>query len=234
MNTLPSPSELTEQIVEKAQSLGASVVGIADVEPLKASPSHRIYPRIGMDPDAPWQDAPDEALHHEVAWPADAVSAVVIGVSHPADQRELDWYDGKGTPGNRILIRITKELSEWLDEEFSVKSYRPPYFIESTGIFLKDSAVMAGLGSVGRNNLVVTPGYGPRIRWRALLLAREAKATGPREYDPCDGVRRALPPGLPRRHVRRDRLRRDSARAGAAPRHRRDVRPRDLQHQDVE
>ena len=199
MNTLPSPSELTQQIVEKARSLGASVVGVADVEPLKASPSHRIYPRIGMDTDAPWQDAPDEALHHEVAWPADAVSAVVIGVSHPADQPALDWYDGKGTPGNRILIRITKELSEWLEETFSVTSYRPPYFIESTGIFLKDSAVMAGLGSVGRNNLVVTPEFGPRIRWRALLLACEAKATGPVEYDPCDGCdepcRRACPVG---------------------------------------
>ena len=198
MNT-PSPSELTRQIVQKARSLGASVVGIADVAPLKASPSHLIYPRIGMDPDVPWQDAPDGALHHEVAWPADAVSAVVIGVSHPDDQPELDWYDGKGTPGNRILIRITKELSEWLEAAFSVKSYRPPYFIASTGIFLKDSAVMAGLGSVGRNNLVVTPEFGPRIRWRALLLACEAQATGPLEYVPCDGCdepcRRACPVG---------------------------------------
>ena len=214
---MPSPSELTDRIVEKARSLGASVVGIADVEPLKASPSHRIYPKIGMDPDVPWQDAPDEALHHEVDWPADAVSAVVIGVSHPADQPELDWYDGKGTPGNRILIRITKELSEWLEETFSVRSYRPPYFIESTGIFLKDSAVMAGLGSVGKNNLVVTPEYGPRIRWRALLLDREAMATGPVEYDPCDGCDEALPQGLSRRRVRRDRLRRVRARTVAAP-----------------
>ena len=196
MNT-PSPSELTDRIVEKAKSLGASVVGIADVEPLKASPSHRIYPKIGMDPDVPWQDAPEEALHHEVEWPADAVSAVVIGVEHPVDRPELDWYDGKGTPGNRILIRITKELSAWLEETFSVKSYRPPYFIESTGIFLKDSAVLAGLGCIGRNNMVITPEYGPRIRWRALLMDRTAKATGPVDYDPCDGCpqpcRRACP-----------------------------------------
>ena len=76
----PSPSELTDRIVEKARSLGASVVGVADVETLKASPSHRIYPKIGMDPEVRWQDAPEEALHHEVEWPADAVSAVVIGV----------------------------------------------------------------------------------------------------------------------------------------------------------
>jgi epoxyqueuosine reductase len=183
----PSPSELTDRIVEQATSLGASVAGVADVGPLKESPSHRIYPKIGMDPAVRWQDAPEEALHREVAWPAEAASAVVIGVEHPVDRPELDWYDGKGTPGNRVLIRIVKDLSRWLEETYSVKSYRPPYFIESTGIFLKDSAVMAGLGRIGRNNLVITPRYGPRIRWRALLLDRAAKATGPVDYDPCVG-----------------------------------------------
>ena len=182
-----SESEFAAAVVEKAKSLGASVAGVADVEPLKESPSHRIYPKIGMDPKVRWQDAPEEALHHEVEWPADAVSAVVIGVEHPAGRPELDWYDGKGTPGNRILIRIVRELSAWLEETFSVKSYRPPYVIESTGIFLKYSAVLAGLGCVGRNNLVITPEYGPRVRWRALLLDRAAKATGPLDYDPCDG-----------------------------------------------
>ncbi len=190
-------SEFTATLVEKAKSLGASVAGVADVEALRVSPSHRIYPKIGMDPEVHWQDAPEEALHHEVEWPADAVSAVVIGVAHPADQPELDWYDGKGTPGNRILIRIVKELSEWLEETHSVKSHRPPYFIESTGIFLKDAAVGAGLGRIGKNNLVITPEYGPRIRWRALLLDRAAKATGPIHFDPCDGCeqpcRRACP-----------------------------------------
>jgi epoxyqueuosine reductase len=196
---MPSDAEFTTTVVEKAKSLGASVAGIADVEPLKASPSHRIYPKIGMDPGVRWQDAPEEALHHEVDWPADAVSAVVIGVVHPADKPELDWYDGKGTPGNRILIRIVKELSEWLEQTYSVKSHRPPYFIESTGIFLKDSAVMAGLGRIGKNNIVITPEYGPRIRWRALLLDRPAKATGPLDFDPCDGCpqpcRKACPVG---------------------------------------
>jgi len=194
-----SPSELTESIVEKAKSLGASAVGVADVERLKASPSHRISPKIGMGLDVRWRDAPDDVVPAEVEWPADAVSAVVIGVSHPAAQRELDWYDGKGTPGNRALIRIVKELSDWLKDSYALTTYRPPYFIESGGLFMKDAAVLAGLGSVGKNNLVITPKYGPRIRWRVLLLCREAKATGPVEYHPCDGCdvrcRKACPVG---------------------------------------
>jgi epoxyqueuosine reductase len=111
----------------------------------------------------------------------------VIGVEHNADKPELDWWDGKGTPGNRILIRINNKLSEWIENTFSVKTYKLPYFVEKGGIFLKDMVVMAGLGCIGKNNLVITPGYGPRIRFRALLLDRKAEATGPLEFNPCEG-----------------------------------------------
>jgi epoxyqueuosine reductase len=182
-----SSSELTERIVEKAKSLGASMAGVASVESLKGSPSHQIYPKIGMDLEVHWQDAKDDVEPGEVAWPADAPSAVVIGVAHHPDEPELDWWDGKGTPGNRILVRVNGELSEWIEKAFPVKTYRLPYFVEKGGIFLKDAAVMAGLGSIGKNNLVITPEYGPRIRFRALLLDREAEATGPLAFNPCEG-----------------------------------------------
>jgi epoxyqueuosine reductase len=184
-----SSSELTEKIVEKAKSLGASIAGVASLESLKKSPSHRIYPKIGMNLKIHWQAAKEDVKPREVAWPADVASAVVIGVAHNAAKPELDWWDGKGTPGNRILIRINKKLSEWIENTFSVKTYKLPYFVEKGGIFLKDAAVMAGLGCIGKNNLVITPGYGPRIRFRALLLDREAKASGPLEFNPCEGCK---------------------------------------------
>ena len=227
--TMLSESESTA-VIEKAKALGASVAGVADVEPLKESPSHRIYPKIGMDPEVRWQDAPQEALHHEVEWPADAVSAVVIGVEHSAGRPELDWYDGKGTPGNRILIRIVRELSAWLEETFSVKNYRPPYVIESTGIFLKDSAVLAGLGCVGKNNMVITPEYGPRIRWRALLVDRRGGGHRPARLRPLRRLPAAVPQGLPRQGVRPRRLLVFRAGTVATAGHRWDLRPGELQH----
>ena len=185
MNFL-SNSDLTKKIVEKAKSLGATIAGVASVESLRASPSHRIYPKIGMNLKVNWQDAEDDVKPEEVVWPADAVSVVVIGVEHNADKPELDWWDGKGTPGNRILIRINKKLSDWIENTFSAKTYKLPYFVEKGGIFLKDAAVMAGLGCIGKNNLVITPEYGPRIRLRALLLDRKTEATGPLEFNPCE------------------------------------------------
>jgi epoxyqueuosine reductase len=180
-------SELTERIVEKAKSLGAVIAGVASVKSLKGSSSHQIYPKIGMNLKVHWQDVKDDDKPDEVTWPEDAVSAIVIGVEHNIDNPELDWWDGKGTSGNRILIRINNKLSEWIENTFSVKTYKLPYFVSKGGIFLKDAAVVAGLGCIGKNNLVITPGYGPRIRFRALLINREAKATGPLDFNPCEG-----------------------------------------------
>ena len=134
-----------------------------------------------------WKDAKEVAKPKPIVWPADAVSIVVIGVEHNADKPELDWWDGKGTPGNRLLIRINNKLSKWIEESFPIKTYKLPYFVSKGGVFLKDAAVTAGLGCIGENNLVITPEYGPRIRFRALFLDQEAEATGPLEFTPCEG-----------------------------------------------
>ena len=181
-----SSVELTERIVQKATSLGATIAGIASVESLKTSPSHQIYSKIGMDLKVQWQHARDADKFSELAWPTDAVSAVVIGVVHKANEPELDWWDGQGgTPGNRILIQINRKLSEWIEHTLGITTYKLPYMIEKGGIFLKDAAVMAGLGCIGNSNLIINPIYGPRIRYRALLMDREADATGPIEFNPC-------------------------------------------------
>ena len=196
---MTSDSLVTETVMEKARSLGASVAGIARVEDLKQSPSHLIYPKIGADLEKHWRDAQKGNESLEVAWPEDAVSSVVIGVEHGPGEPELDWWDGKGTPGNRILQRINREISEWLESAFGCRTYKLPYLVEKNGIFLKDAAVLAGLGSVGINNLVVTPEYGPRIRFRALLIDRELQPTGPLEFNPCESCgqpcRAACPKG---------------------------------------
>lgn len=180
-----SGSELSQEIIRKAKALGADLAGIAAVPSLRTSPSHAIYPKIGLGLELPWNRVAKEDLPGPVDWPEDALSAVVIGVAHDPAQPELDWWDGKGTPGNRILIRINRELAAWIESSFSIRTYKLPYFVEKGGVFLKDAAVLAGLGSIGKNNLVITPGHGPRIRFRALLLAREVEPTGPRDFDPC-------------------------------------------------
>lgn len=199
-----SSSEVTKKIIAKAQSLGASLAGVASVEPLKTSPSHTLYPRLGNNLHKNGTEIRGADIF-EVAWPADAVSVVVIGVEHSAERPELDWWDGKGTSGNRILIAINKHLSAWIEETLGITTFMLPYSIEKGGIFLKDAAVHAGLGCIGRNNLVVTPEYGPRIRFRAMLLDREAKPVTSPVFNPCEHCdepcRKACPAQAFQNHV---------------------------------
>ncbi|MBT8349810.1 MAG: hypothetical protein KJO26_01030 [Deltaproteobacteria bacterium] len=56
-----------------------------------------------MNLNVPWQDVKDDEKSNEVAWQGDAVSAIVIGVEHNINNPELDWWDGKGTSGNRQI-----------------------------------------------------------------------------------------------------------------------------------
>jgi len=176
---------LRDSILAKARDLGATLAGIASVDALRRS-SHAI--------ETPYADD-----YGRVEWPAEAQSVLVLGLSHPPSEPGLDWWSdipGK-TPGNYRLIQISASLKEWLGRELDIGARPLPYRLDQGGIPLKDSAVLAGLGAMGKSNLVITPEYGPRIRWRGLFLNRELEATAPIDFDPCDGCdmpcRRACP-----------------------------------------
>jgi epoxyqueuosine reductase len=174
------------RIVAEAIELGAAAAGIASVDRLKESPSHQIAPRLmSATLVARGYDARDLA---ELDWPADARSSLVVAVAHPRERPELDWAPASGnTPGNQMLIEICDALSEWISANLGIGVRRVPYYVDEGGLYLKDAAVLAGLGCVGRNNLLVTPGHGPRVRLRMVLLDTELAPTGPIEFDPCRG-----------------------------------------------
>jgi len=135
-----------------------------------------------------------------VAWPEGANSLLVIAVDHPADRPEMDWWFGRSDPpGNRILADIVQRLCDWIPEAFGVQTFHLPYHVERGGTYLKDAAVVAGLGCIGRNNLLITREYGPRVRLRALTLDAALPSSGastdvgtealvdPVRFDPCAG-----------------------------------------------
>ena len=102
------------------------------------------------------------------------------------------------TPGNGVMRLQSKKIRTWLEEEFGIKAYSLPYQIEFGGAFLKDSAHLAGLGVIGKNNLLVTPEYGTRVRLRGMFIEAEVEPTGPLDFDPCNGCDRPCHRACPR------------------------------------
>ena len=166
-------------ILAKAKALGVSLAGIASISDLKASKSYEIYDKT-----------PFYEEYKAVKWRDEHKSVLVFALSHPRSEPVLDWWSMKVpgfTPGNRILRRQSRQLRVWLGEELGINALSLPYQIEYGGCFLKDASVLAGLGVIGKNNLLVTPEFGTRVRLRGIFMEVELEPTGPIDFDPCNG-----------------------------------------------
>ena len=173
-----SSDGLRKKIMDKAKAEGASLVGIARIADLKNAPSYATYDENPFYPE-----------YKGVEWKEEYKSVLVWGLAHPATEPVLDWWSLKVrgfTPGNCELAAQSKRLRVWINEELGMGGLSLPYQIEYGGAFLKDAAVLAGLGVFGRDNLLITPEYGPRVRLRGIFLEANLEPTPRLEgFDPC-------------------------------------------------
>jgi epoxyqueuosine reductase len=169
-------------ILAKAASFPGVRAGIARLEAVLKGLSY------SAETEGDWNTS-----HYEddaVQWLEAAESVLVLGLHHPEDDLRLDWWEKGNTWGNRRLIEISKQLQTWLQDELGLRAQPLPYHLEKGGLFLKDAAVLSGLGRIGRNNLLLHPEWGPRIRMRSLLiegnLSTTAALTGALPCDACE------------------------------------------------
>ncbi len=174
-------------ILKKAKEFGATLAGFTNVEELKTAPSFTFAPRMPNAGQGVGTRKNEIGLNPgEVAWPANAKSLLVIALEHPEDKPEMDWWFGRmDPPGNRVLAKIVKDLCAWITEVYDIETFHLPYHVEKGGTYLKDAAVLSGLGSIGKNNLLITPVHGSRVRLRALTVSETFPSTGPINFDPC-------------------------------------------------
>ena len=190
-----------ESILAKAKEFGVSLAGIASISDLKASKSYGIYDK-----------KPFYEEYKGVKWREEHKSVLVFALSHPKSEPVLDWWSMKVpgfTPGNRVLRRQSRQLRIWLGEELGIGALSLPYQIEYGGCFLKDASVLAGLGVIGKHNLLVTPEFGTRVRLRAIFMEAELTPTGPIDFDPCYGCDMPCHKVCPRKAFRSGSFERD-------------------------
>jgi epoxyqueuosine reductase len=182
-------SKIEKTIVEKAKALGASLAGIASIDDLKASKSYEVYAKSPFYEEY-GRESPNYFEFKGVKWREEHKSVLVWALVHPASEPVLDWWSMKVpgfTPGNRVMRMHSKKLRIWLNEELGINALSLPYQIEFGGALLKDSAALAGLGVIGKHNLLVTPEFGTRVRLRGIFMEAELEPTGPIDFDPCNG-----------------------------------------------
>ena len=173
-------SSTSAMIVAKAASLPGIKAGIARLRDVLNAPSYRAAPEEPFASSVEDENAVTE-------WPPGARSVLVMGLHHAEDEPRLDWWDERGSPGDLRLVELCESTAAWLRSEFRIDVLPLPYHVERGGIFLKDAAALAGLGIIGRNNLLLNPEWGPRIRFRALLIPGDLDPTGPLEgFSPCE------------------------------------------------
>jgi epoxyqueuosine reductase len=205
-------ASLTAEIISRAESYHGIRAGIIRLKDVLKGPSYQDNPE---GPGIPTQ-LDDVQV---VDWPLAAQTVLVLGLYHPEEDPRLDWWEQGDTRGNRRLREISELLKQWLQEEYHINAYPLPYDVEKGGLFLKDAAVLAGIGIMGRNNLFLHPEWGPRIRLRSILLEGDLPTTealdGFTPCETCDGFcqkacpMRAFPQGKYRRPLCRIQMNTD-------------------------
>ena len=177
---MTSKSLLTTEVISKVESVDGIRAGIVHLKDVLKGPSYRAIiegPRTATQMD----DIPI------INWPAKTQTVLILGLNHPEKDPRLDYWERGDTGGNRRLREISASLTCWLREKYDLAAQPLPYHVEKGGLFLKDAAVLSGMGIIGRNNLLLHPEWGPRIRLRAILLEGNFQTTAALEgFTPCE------------------------------------------------
>jgi epoxyqueuosine reductase QueG len=137
-----------------------------------------------------------------------ARSVIVMGVAHSLGAVQAPgihlWTRNK-MQTSRLLDRASEKLARELERQgylsLPVSADKPvdifkrdpetgkklPHTRTAGQLSLKHAAVSAGLGEIGRSNLLLTPEFGPHQRLGAVVTEAPLLPDGPRELGLCDG-----------------------------------------------
>ena len=173
--------ELRERLEAKSEQLDIPLIGIAPAE------------RWGEEPMHPW--VPEQFRPLSI-WP-EVRSVVVIGL--PVDLPVVEtapsiYYHEMYKTVNALLDQSAYRLARFLDRSGHPSIYIPRDGYGSLTVLKKDpfaffshrhAAYLAGLGSFGVNNMLLTPAYGPRVRFTSIFTTAELPADSIMEEDLC-------------------------------------------------
>ncbi|VVB85845.1 Epoxyqueuosine reductase [uncultured archaeon] len=171
------PETLKKDLLKKCKSLVIPLVGFAPVERWEKPP--RELPNVL----SPW--IPEEFWPQSI-YP-EARTVIVIGLPVPLPILETApsiYYHELYKTVNSMLDSKACEIANFLVEKGHAAVYLPrdaygdiKILIDNPFAFFshKHAAYLAGLGSFGQNNVLLTPEYGPRVRFTSIFTTAVIK-----------------------------------------------------------
>jgi epoxyqueuosine reductase len=182
---LPDPADTAARVKQVARFLGADLVGITQYDP------RWIYTH-SADATSKTRDEKPNPM------PDGMTSVIVLG-------HEMDEGLVKSYPSALAAASTGREYSREAAIVSSLASFIQALGYEAvgssndTGIIIP-LAIKAGMGEYGRNQMIITPEFGPRIRFSKVftnlpLVHDKPRKFGARQYcDICDKCAKACPP----------------------------------------
>ena len=161
--------DLKKALLKKCKSMDIPLVGVANVE------------RWNSPPFLPWMP---EEFYPQSIYP-EARSVIVIGlpISLPVLETSPSiYYRELYNTVNVLLDQYTYRLANFLTDRGYPSIFVPrdgygniEVLLENPVAFFshRHAALLAGLGTFGVNNMVLTPEYGPRVRFGSILSTAE-------------------------------------------------------------
>jgi epoxyqueuosine reductase QueG len=161
--------ELKDAVLERCKEMEIPLVGIANVE------------RWEDPPFRPWMP---EEFYPQSIFP-EARSVIVIGLPITLPVLESSpsiHYRELYNTVNALLDQYTYRLSNFLNDRGHPSIFVPRDGYGSIKVLLENpiaffshrhAALLSGLGSFGISNMILTPEYGPRVRFGSIFTAAE-------------------------------------------------------------
>jgi len=176
-----------EDIKQKARALGCDLVGIADGQVMDAHPP---------DPDNPQR--PSDISDY------DADRVIVLGRRLSQGSTRLTRWDERHKYYNdeltlTMLEEASLELVLWLEDNGYPALTLPPTHVDPWSykgdpeaplgpiLSMSHAAVEAGLGTLGLNQQLLTPEFGPRVMVSAVLCSAPVETDSRMEQALCHG-----------------------------------------------
>lgn len=191
---------LTNEAVTWLKNNGASVVGISDVARFEGAPRGH-YPCDFLPTAKSVVTFGVALLHQALYWEEHLVNSEIVIPEYRKEVLQSYFYNQTGYGMvNDLLDRLALRISNFLEGQGYLSIFFPATYGEAVweslkkwipsrwGLFSqRHAAVRAGLGEFGLNNVVVTPQYGPRIRFSSVITEAELTTSPLLEEKVCLG-----------------------------------------------